>query len=215
MSDKKQKVFEFRGIDNLYIAKILKDDNETDGGYECEKPIYLSPVAEITKSTDTSSEEKYYDNKALLVINGEGADTIGITLAPPELKLLAKITGKSFDEETGMLVDGERDDEYYALMYRTKGTDGEYRYVVRSKGTFSIPDETNATENNGTDSNNTSIEYKGIYTTHEFNKGKYNGTSWEKGAVKGIVIDTRYGKADLSKFFDSVQTPDTIKKVSE
>lgn len=210
MADTSQEIFEFRGVDNLYVAEVLKDDNAADGGYECETPIYLSPVAEIGKTTDSSSEAHYYDNKAMMVINSESADKISITMAPPELKKLAKIIGKSFDETTGMLVDGPRQNKYFAIMYRTKGTDGAYRYVSRLKGTFSIPEESNATENDGTDTTNTSIEFTGVYTTHEFTKGKFNGSSWEKSGVKGVVVDTRYDLADVSKFFESVQTPDSV-----
>lgn len=205
-----QKVFEFRGVDNLHIAKVTKDDNETTGGYVCETPVKLAPVAEIGKTTDSSNEAHYYDNKALIVVSSESADKITLTVAPPELKMLAKIIGRSFDESTGMMVDSPRSNDYFALMYRTKGTDGEYRYVSRLKGQFTIPEETNATENDGTDTNNTSIEFTGVYTEHEFDKGKYNGTTWEKASAKGIVVDTRYGKADVSNFFSTVQTPDTI-----
>ena len=215
MADTKQEIFEFRGIDSLYIAEVLTDDNEAEGGYKCETPVYLAPVAEVGKSTDSASEAHYYDNKAMIVVNSESADKISITMAPPTLEKLAKIIGKSFDATTGMLVDGPRQNKYFALMYRTKGTDGAYRYVSRLKGTFSIPEESNATENDGTDTTNTSIEYTGIYTTHEFTKGKYNGTSWEKSGAKGIVVDTRYGLTDVSKFFETVQTPDSIQVKSQ
>ena len=214
MADAKQEIFEFRGVDSLYIAEVLTDDNDADSGYTCETPIYLAPVAEVGKTTDSASEAHFYDNKAMIVVNSESADKITITMAPPELKKLAKIIGKSFDETTGMFVDGQRQNKYFALMYRTKGTDGAYRYVSRLKGTFSIPEESNATENDGTDTTNTSIEFTGIFTTHEFTKGKYNGRSWEKGGAKGIVVDTRYGLADVSKFFEAVQTPDTVKVAS-
>lgn len=209
MANTSQEVFEFRGVDNLYVAEVTKDE-DGDEGYVCETPIYLAPVAEIGKTTDSSSEAHYYDNKAMIVVNSESADKITITMAPPILEKLAKITGKSFDATTGMMVDSERQNKYFAIMYRTKGTDGKYRYVSRLKGTFSIPEDSNATENDGTDTTNTSIEYTGIYTTHEFTKGKYNGTNWEKGSAKGIVVDTRYGLADVSKFFEAVQTPDTV-----
>lgn len=210
--DLTQDVFEFRGVDNLYIAKVTKDDAT---GFTCDTPIHLAPVAEVGKTTDSSSESHYYDNKAMIVVSSESADTITITMAPPELERLALITGKSFDATTGMLVDGERNNDYFAIMYRTKGTDGKYRYVSRLKGRFSIPEESNQTENDGTDTTNSSIEFTGIYTTHEFNKGKYNGTAWEKGSAKGIVVDTRYGLADVSEFFNAVQTPDTIEVKSE
>lgn len=215
MADNKQEVFEFRGVDSLYVAEVLKDDNEVDGGYECETPTYLAPVAEVGKTTDSSSEAHYYDNKAMIVVNSESADKIAITMAPPILEKLAKIIGKSFDATTGMMVDGPRQNKYFALMYRTKGTDGAYRYVSRLKGTFSIPEDSNATENDGTDTTNTSIEYTGIYTTHEFTKGIYDGTKWEKSGVKGVVVDTRYGLADVSKFFEQIQTPDSVKVATQ
>ena len=207
-----QKIFEYRGIDNLYVAKITKDDSE---GYTCDTPVRLSYVAEVAKSTDSASEAHYYDNKAMIVVNSESADKITLTIAPPALEMLSKIIGKSFDAELGMMVDSERNNDYFAIMYRTKGTDGQYRYVSRLKGTFNIPEEDSQTENDGTDTTNTSIEFTGIYTEHEFTKGKYNGTAWEKGSAKGIVVDTRYGLADVSKFFDEIQTPDTIKVKSQ
>lgn len=210
MVDTEQKIFEFRGVDNLYFAKVLQDNSE---GFVCDTPVKLSPVAEVGKSTESSSEAHYYDNKALIIVNSESSDKITLTIAPPELKILSNIIGKSFDEETGMMVDGERQNDYYAIMYRTKGTDGKYRYVSRLKGTFGIPEETNATEDEGTDTDNTEITFTGIYTEHEFTKGKYNSETkaWEKGSAKGIVVDTRYGLADVSKFFDEIQTPDTVK----
>lgn len=202
-----QKIFEFRGVDNLYIAELTAD---TEAECEYGTPIHLSPVAEIGKTTETSSEAHYYDNIPMMVIDSEGSDKISIVMAPPELEKLAQITGKSFDATTGMMVDGERQTRYFAVMYRTKGTDGKYRYVVRSKGTFSIPEDSHATENEGTDTTNTSVEFTGIYTTHKFNKGKFVNGKWEKGPVKGIVVDERYALTDLSTFFDKVQTPDTI-----
>ena len=201
-----EQIFEFRGVDNFYFAEVTKDDAE---GYECGTPIHI-PVQEVGKSTDSSSEAHYYDNKAMIVVNSESADTITLTLAPPALETLAKLIGKSFDASTGMLVDSPRQNKYFAIMYRTKGTDGGYRYVSRLKGQFNIPEETVTTENDGTDTSNTSIEFTGIYTEHEFTKGIYDGASWSASGVKGIVVDARYNLADVSNFFAQVQTPDTI-----
>lgn len=206
MADTFQQIFEFRGVDKFYFAEVTQDDAN---GYVCGTPVHI-PVQEIGKTTDSSSEAHYYDNKAMIVVNSESADTITLTLAPPALDELAKLIGKSFDASTGMLVDSPRQNKYFAIMYRTKGTDGAYRYVSRLKGQFNIPEETYQTENDGTDTNNTQIEFTGIYTEHEFNKGIYDGTSWTKAGAKGIVVDARYGLVDLSTFFNSIQTPDSI-----
>ena len=201
-----QQIFEFRGVDKFYFAEVTQDDAN---GYTCGTPVHI-PVQEIGKTTDSSSEAHYYDNKAMIVVNSESADTITLTIAPPALDKLAQLIGKSFDSTTGMLVDSPRQNKYYAIMYRTKGTDGGYRYVSRLKGQFNIPEETYATENDGTDTNNTQITFTGIYTEYEFNKGVYDGENWSKAGVKGIVVDARYGLADVSNFFDAIQTPDSI-----
>lgn len=201
-----QQVFEFRGVDNFYFAEVIRDD---ESGYECSAPIHI-PVQEISKSVDASSEAHYYDNKAMIVVNSESADTITLTLAPPTLEELATIIGKSFDTTTGMMVDSPRQNKYFAIMYRTKGTDGQYRYVSRLKGQFNIPEETFTTEDDGTDTSNTEIEFTGIYTEYEFTKGKYENGTWTKSGVKGIVVDSRYELADLSTFFTAIQTPDSV-----
>ena len=209
MSDTQQ-IFEFRGVDKFHFAEIIKDDST---GYKTGTPIHI-PVQEIGKSTDSSSEAHYYDNKAMIVVNSESADTIALTIAPPALDILTKLIGKSFDATTGMMVDSPRQNKYYALSYRTKGTDGGYRYVTRLKGQFSIPEETNHTEDDSTDTNNTQITFTGIYTEHEFQKGIYDGTKWEPAGAKGIVVDARYGLADVSNFFDAIQTPDSVQIAS-
>lgn len=199
-------VFEYRGVDNFHFAKVIQDD---ENGYVCSAPIHI-PVQEVGKSTDSSSEAHYYDNKAMIVVNSESADTITLTLAVPSLQQLADLIGKSFDSTTGMMVDSPRQNNYYAIMYRTKGTDGKYRYVSRLKGQFNIPEETVTTENDGTDTSNVEIEFTGIFTEHEFEKGIYDGNDWSASGVKGIVVDSRYGLADVSTFFTAIQTPDTV-----
>ena len=206
----KQEVFEYRGVDSLYLAKVLKDTAEE---FTCDEPVHFAYVAEVGKTTDSSSESHYYDNKPMIVVSSESDDKITFVVAPPELERLSAITGKSFDPETGMMVEGPSKNDYWAIMYRTKGTDGAWRYVSRLKGRFGTPEESTKTEDDGTETTNTSVEFTGIYTTHEFDKGRYNDTTkkWEKGSAKGIVVDERYGKADVSTFFEKVQTPDTIK----
>lgn len=199
-------VDEFRGTDSLVYAEVLTDNNESGEGYTTGAVAVLAPVAEISKSVETASDTKYYDNKPALTINSEGADTITLTVPALDLATLAAITGKTYDATTGGFFDGERQPKYYALGYRLRLTDGTYRYVWRYKGTFGIPDETSQTENAGTDSNNQQLTYTGIQTQHIFTK---TGTS-----QKALVVDQRDGKADLDDFFATVTTCDTLQAAS-
>lgn len=197
-----QYVDEFRGTDNLVYAEVTKDNNESGEGYVTGAVKVLAPVAEISKTVETASDTKYYDNKPALTINSEGADTITLTVPALDLATLAAVTGKVYDPTTGAFCDGERHPKYYALGYRLRLTDGTYRYVWRYKGSFGIPDETSQTENASTDSNNQQLTYTGICTMHTFTK--------TGSGEKALVVDERDGLADLSGFFDQVTTCDTL-----
>ena len=87
-----------------------------------------------------------------------------------------------------------------------KGDGDDERFVWRFKGTFNIPDETSATENNGTDANNLSLVYTGIYTNHAFANGKGVGV---KGSAKAMFIRASANVCTSDQFFSSVATPDT------
>ena len=204
-------VDEFRGTDQLVYAPVLVDNNETNtagsgetpnGSYVTGAVKVLAPVAEISRTTETSSDTKYYDNKPALTINATGADTITLTVPVLDLATLAEITGREVDTETGALMDGESVLAYFALGYRLKLTDGTYRYVWRYTGSFAVPDETSATEDAGTDSNNQELTFTGIMTMHKFTK--------PDASQKALVVDERDGKADVSTFFDQVTTIDTL-----
>ena len=199
-------VDEFRGTDNLVYAEVLTDNNTSGEGYTTGTVNVLAPVAEISKTVETASDTKYYDNKPALTINAEGADTITLTVPALDLATLAAITGKTYDTTTGAFCDGERNPKYYALGYRLRLTDGTYRYVWRYKGTFGIPDETSQTENAGTDSNNQQLTYTGITTMHNFTK--------TSSGEKALVVDERDGLADLTGFFSTVTTCDTLQAKS-
>ena len=193
------KVFEFRGIDSVYYAKVLSD---TKDAISFDEPKYLAPIAELGKTTEASSEAHYYDNKALVSLSSEGADELTLSLSAIPIDVLAEITGKYFDESLGMMAENSGIAPDIALLYRTKGTDGEYRYVTRYKMKASIPEETVSTEDDGTEANGQELTLTGVSTVYEFTKG---------GSAKAVVVDTRYDLADVSNWFTEVQTIDTVK----
>ncbi len=203
MNKNLDEIVEYRGVTDLVIAEVLTDNNKEGEGYTTGEVIELAGVGEISKTTSNSSESKYYNNMAAIVINSTGADEIKCSVSVIPQDKLALITGQDYDEETGTLIEGERKVKYFALGYKTKKTNGDEIYVWRHKGTFNIPDNTHATENDGTDSNGQEVTYTGISTTHKFTKtGK---------VAKAINVDVAKDRADVSTFFDTVTTIDTLK----
>lgn len=191
------KITEYRGIEGLVYAEVTEDSTEK---YETGEVKELAGVAELSRTTESSSEPHYYDNMPAVVIESVGADEVTATVSAIPLEVLADITGQDYVAATGMFIEGTRQNKYFALGYKTKKTDGTEIYVWRLKGTFSIPASTHVTENDGTDANGQEITFTGISTTHKFAKTT-------KGA-KAINVPTE--KIDTTDFFKTVQTPDTV-----
>lgn len=195
-------ITEWRGIEGLVYAEVLKDNNDAGEGYVTGEVKELCGVAELSRSTESSNETHYYDNIPAIVINSTGADEVSITGSAIPFDVLAEITGQTYDNTTGSLIEGPRDNKYFALGYKTKKTNGDEVYVWRYKGQFNIPDSTHATENDGTDANGQEITYTGISTTHKWSKTG-------KGA-KALNVDLGKDLADVSTFFNTVTTPDQL-----
>lgn len=196
-------IVEYRGVEGLVAAEVLTDDNEQNSGYTTGAVFAIAGVAEISKSVEQASEAHYYDNIAAIVIEAEGADTVTITASAIPLEVKAKLTGQTFDATTGALIESMAVNPYFALGYKTKKTDGSDIYVWRYKGKFALGDETNATINAGTDANGQELTFTGVSTIHKFTK---NGN---KGA-KALIVDDGLGLANVSQFFATVTTPDSL-----
>ena len=192
-------IYEYRGVEGLVYAPVTEDSTDN---YSTGTVKELAGVAEISKSTDSTNEAHYYDNLPAVIVSSTGSDEITISASAIPLDVLAEITGQQYDSTTGMFVEMERMPRYFAIGYKTKDTNGNDYYVWRLKGTFNIPDQTNSTINDGTDANGQEIVFTGISTTHKFEKTG-------KGA-KALNVDTGKDLADVSTFFDTVTTPDTL-----
>lgn len=200
-----QEIVEYRGVEGLVAAEVLTDDDNE--GYTTGSVFAIAGVAEISKTTDSSNEAHYYDNIPAVVVSNTSSDEVTISASAIPLDVLATITGQNYDTATGALIEGPRDLKYFAIGYKTKKTNGDEMYVWRYKGTFNIPDQTNSTENDSTDANGQEIVYTGISTTHKF-------TKTGKGS-KALVVDVAKELADVSTFFDTVTTPDSLQAATQ
>lgn len=192
---------EWRGIRGLVAAEVIADDSEA---FETGEVFPIAGVAELTRTTDASSEAHYYDNLPAVVIDSVASDEVTITASAIPFDAYAKITGQVYDEAKGMLVEGERDSKYFAIGYITKKTNGVEVFVWRLKGKFNIPDNTHSTENDGTDATGQEIVFTGVNTNHKFTVGGKQKTA------KAVNVDTSVNAVVEETFFATVQTPDTV-----
>lgn len=196
---------EYRGIRGLVAAEVTTDDTEK---FECGTPFAVAGVAELSRTTESSSESHYYDNVPAVVIDSTGADEVTISTSAIPFEVLAKITGQTYDASKGMFVEGERQANYFAIGYITEKTDGTEVFVWRLKGKFNIPDSTHATKNDGAEANGQELTFTGVNTAHRF-------TALGNKTAKAINVDTSVNTSVTeTEFFGTVQTPDTVTDVS-
>ena len=150
---------EWRGIRGLVAAEVITDDKDT---YEAGTPFEVAGVAELSRTTEASSEAHYYDNAPSVIIDSTGSDEVTISASAIPFDVLAKLTGQHYDEQTGMFIEGERESKYFAIGYITKKTDGTEVFVWRLKGKFNIPDSTHVTEDDGSDASGQELVFTGV-----------------------------------------------------
>lgn len=194
------KYIEYRGIRGLVGALVKTDTAE---GITFDTPFPIAGTSELSKETESSSEAHYYDNIPAIVIDSVGSDTVTVSASALELSTVAKLTGQTYDETTGTLIESGAVAPYMAIGYITEDTDGNEIYVWRYKGKFSRPGSTHGSKNNGTDANGQELTYTGIATTAKFisNDGK---------PAKSICCNGKTCGKTESEFFATVQTPDNI-----
>lgn len=198
--------FEYRGVSNGVYAEVLTD---TTDGITFGEVKEFTGLAEVGKATDSNNEPHYYDNLPAIVISSTGADTLSLNTSGIPLSMVADITGQMYDAQTGMLVEKERTPKYFALGYVTQKTDGTKVLVWRLKGSFTIPEQTSATQTDGTEANGQTLTYTGISTTYKFNT--VLDPQGDKCPAKAVNIDTSVNTTMTEEaFFSSVKTPDDI-----
>ena len=204
--DKGMKIVEYRGARDLVCALLTEDSAEqlTYGSV-----FEIAGLNKVSKTVETASETKHYNNIPAIVINSEGADTVTLDVSAIPYDVYAKITGQYYDDGTGMLVEGAGGEKpYCAIGYITEDTDGNEVYVWRNKGTFSLPGEDHPTKDNATTANGQQLVFTGINTTHKFTALENE----KRQTCKAVILETAKDHTTLTEttFFANVQDPDKI-----
>lgn len=193
--------FLFRGCDKLYYFPVTETVTDGVAKITFGTPKQIAAVKEVGVTTTSASAAHFGDNKALVVVNSEGADEITFSVFGIAPDVLADLTGKTFDEEKGLFINNERTFSYLGCAWREKLTTGKYRYRVAYKGTFGVPASTVATEDDGTEANGQELTFTSIMTEVVFADGK---------SSKGYFQDTTYVEIDADTFFSAIKTQDEI-----
>jgi len=192
------------GIDQVYYALVTQDDSSC---YTAGTPAVLAPAISVSAEPNTSLETQYADNKPFDVMTGEGETKITFDATAIPIEVLATLLGKQFDAATGRIFDsgGEAVPPDVALGFRSKKSNGSYRYYWYLKGKFSAPKEEADTQKEKMDPKPAQLMYTAVNTIETFDLG--DGGS-EK-SVKRIMGDEDTTNFSATGWFSEVQTPST------
>jgi len=186
------------GVDMLYVAPILQDDAD---GYLADTPVYFAPLAEVGVEPSVNQETQYADDAPYDVFVNEGETTLTLTVTgiPPET--LADVLGKVFDSTTGRVYDTDGMPPDYALGFRSKKSNGNYRYYWFVKGKFSPPAEPHQTKTDTPAPQVTEITFTAVRSIYTFDVGS------ENAKVKRVWGDEDTTNFSSTGWFTQVQTP--------
>jgi phi13 family phage major tail protein len=186
------------GLDNLYVAEVLAD---SAAAYTPDTPQWLAPAAEASQEPSTSFAIQYADDQPYDVATAEGETKISLKITGLDLETLALITGKVFDDTTGRMYDNGGVAPFMALGFRSKKSNGSYRYYWFLKGKFDMPKEAVATLADRPDPKTLDLSFTAIRTIYVFDLGDINDT------VKRVIGDDDTAAFDDTGWFTQVQEP--------
>ena len=120
------------GLENLTVAKVSKDDAT---GTTYAKPLKLERSIKAKISPKTSSEKLYSDDSVEDILNNFDSCDVEIELNQLTIASRALLQGSKVVD--GMLIENKDDiAPDIALGFRSKKSNGKYRYVWLLKGKF-------------------------------------------------------------------------------
>lgn len=194
------------GLDSIYIAAISAD---SVAAYTAGTPAYLAPAAEAKAVPSVNVQTIYADDQAYDTAINEGSTEIELTLTNVDPATLASLTGGFFEASEGRVYDraNPAGAANYALGFRSKKTNGSYRYYWYLKGRFTKPEENFATQGDTPDAKTVTLKYTAVKTTHQWGLDDPTTPTITDGVIR------IWGDEDTTDFvstgwFTAVQEPD-------
>lgn len=185
------------GLDQLYIAEVTADST---AAYTAGTPQWLAPAAEASLAPTTSFEIQYADDQPYDVMAGEADTKITLKITNIDPESLALILGKIWDAASGRMFDNGGTPPYFALGFRSKKSNGSYRYYWFYKGKFDAPKEEIATLGEKAEPKVLELTFTAIRTIYQWTIGSVTDS------MKRVVGDQDSTGFVATGWFTQVQT---------
>lgn len=135
------------GLDSVYVAQVT----ETDGVETYATPVKIAGAIDASISPSIDTQQVHSDDGVEEIITAFGSIEMSFTFSDIGSENYAILLGKTKDSN-GVVIDSANDiAPDFALMFRSKKSNNEYRHIVLYKGKFNPIEQSFATQQGNAD----------------------------------------------------------------
>lgn len=132
------------GVSDLHVAKVLTDEAGAETTYD--EVVRLASLINIGITKSIAEGELFADDQLDEYVARQVGQEISINTKDISPEHEALLLGKQIDANGGVVSGSEDNAPYFAVMFRSKKSDGSYQYRVLYKVRFRPYDETYDTQ---------------------------------------------------------------------
>lgn len=138
------------GLDNVHVAKITIDPITGVEAYG--EPIRIAHAIDASIAPSVDTQNVFADDTVAEIISVFSSVDVSFTIADLGSENYALLMGKEKDANGVYIDDASDEAPFFALGFRAKKSNGEYRHIWMYKGKFNAVEESYATQAGTADS---------------------------------------------------------------
>ena len=147
------------GLKDFHVCKLVSDTPGVGASYE--SPVRIPGIISATMSTERSTENYYSDDMVEETFSSFNSITLEVEVSNLSQAERALLLGQTVVKGVSAAATDDNASEV-GIMFRSKRTNGEYRYVALTKGKFVEPSESFATESDSLSPQTMTLTFTGI-----------------------------------------------------
>ena len=147
------------GLKDFHVCKILTD--EVGSGATYESPVRIPGIISATMSTERSTESYYSDDIVEETFSSFNSISLEVEVSNLSQSERALLLGQTVKKGVSAASADDTASEV-GIMFRSKRTNGQYRYVALTRGKFVEPSESFATESDSLSPQTMTLTFTGI-----------------------------------------------------
>ena len=147
------------GLKDFHVCKILTDVVGSGATYEA--PVRIPGIISATMSTERSTESYYSDDIVEETFSSFNSISLEVEVSNLSQSERALLLGQTVNKGVSAASADDTASEV-GIMFRSKRTNGQYRYVALTRGKFVEPSESFATESDSLSPQTMTLTFTGI-----------------------------------------------------